>query len=106
MSILKGASLLLYLSKPNQIVGIKLYEYFGAGRPVLGICNECNEAMRLIEHHSMGLTVGCDEQEIRQAVLLAKQNKFPYAPTGLDRYNRIKQAQHLSEIFNVSVKTN
>ena len=104
MTILKGASLLLYLSKPNQIVGIKLYEYFGAGRPVLGICKECNEAMRLIENHSVGITVASDKNEIRQAVLLAKENKFPYAPVAIDRYNRVVQAQKLSEVFNSLIK--
>lgn len=106
ISTMKSASLLLYVSRPNQIVGIKLYEYFGAGKPVLGICNECNEAMRLIEHHSVGLTVACNKEEIRQAVLLAKGNKFPYNPTGLDHYDRINQAQKLSEILNNLTKPN
>ena len=99
MTIMKSASILLYLSKPNQIVGIKLYEYFGAGKPILGVGNECNEATRLIEHHSAGLTVTCNKDEIKQAVLSAKVNKFPYAPTDLDRYNRVNQANKLCEIM-------
>jgi len=100
IAIMKGASLLLYLSKPNQAVGLKLYEYFGSGKPILGICNECNEAMRLIENHEVGLTLPCEKNEIKQAVLLAKNNKYPYSPIGLDHYNRINQTEHLSKIFN------
>lgn len=99
LSIMKGASILLYLSKPNQIVGIKLYEYFGAGRPILGVCKECNEATRLIEHHSVGLTVACDKDEIKQAILLAQINKFPFMPVDIDRYNRINHAKKLSAIM-------
>lgn len=98
-AIMKGASLLLYLSKPNQIVGIKLYEYLGARRPVLGVCNQCNEATRLIEHLSVGITVPCVKQEIRQAVLLAQQDKYPFAPLDLGYYNRINQAKKLAEIM-------
>ena len=100
MAILKSASLLLYLSKPHQIVGIKLYEYFGAGRPVLGVCNECNEAMRIIEHHSVGMTVSCNKDDIRDLVLLAMQNKFPYSPKDLERFNRVNQTRKLAELMN------
>ena len=100
MAIMKSASLLLYLSKPHQIVGIKLYEYLGAGRPVLGVCDECNEAMRIIEHHSVGMTVSCNKDEIHDLVLMAMQNKFPYSPKDLERFNRVNQARKLAELMN------
>lgn len=103
MSIMKGASLLLYLTKPNQIVGIKLYEYLGAGKPILGVCDECNEATRLIEHHRVGITVAVNRQEIRPAILLALNKKFPYTPTDIDRFNRIKQAEKLSQIMERTI---
>jgi hypothetical protein len=99
-AIMKSASLLLYISKPNQIVGIKLYEYLGAGQPVIGVCNECNEAMRIIEHHRVGLTVSCNKDEIRHAVMMAVQNKFPYSPIDLEHFNRINQAEKLAGLMN------
>jgi hypothetical protein len=103
-AIMKGASLLLYLTKPNQIVGIKLYEYLGAGRPVLGVCNECNEAMRIIEHHSVGMTVSCNKDEIHDSVLMAMQNKFPYSPKDLERFNRVNQTRKLAELMNSLIR--
>lgn len=104
MSIMKGASMLLYLSKPNQIVGIKLYEYLGAGKPILGVCNECNDAMRLIENHRVGLNVSFTKNEINNAIQLAIGQKYPYDPIGTDHYNRINQTKNLSEIFNSLIR--
>jgi len=104
MSIMKGASLLLYLSKPNQIVGIKLYEYLGAGKPILGVCDEYNDAVRLIENHRVGLNVSFKKDEIRNAIELAQNDKYPYNPIGIDHYNRINQTKKLSEIFNNLIK--
>lgn len=99
-TIMKNASLLLYLTKPNQIVGIKLYEYLGAGRPIIGVCDGCNEAMRIIEHHGVGLTVSCDKNEIQNAVMMAVHNNFPYSPVDLERFNRINQTEKLAGLMN------
>ncbi|MEO0082865.1 MAG: glycosyltransferase family 4 protein [candidate division WOR-3 bacterium] len=100
VSLMKGASLLLYISKPNQIVGIKLYEYFGAQKPILGVCNKCNEAMRLIEYHNVGISVGCRKDEIRNAILQLKDNLTSFQPKDIDRYNRINQAALLCSLMN------
>ncbi|MCX7785751.1 MAG: glycosyltransferase [candidate division WOR-3 bacterium] len=104
IAIMKSASLLLYLSKPNQAVGIKLYEYFGANKPILGVALECNEAMRLIENHAIGIALPCEKKEIREAVMLAQDNKFPFQPKGIENYNRLNQTQKLSEIMNKLIK--
>lgn len=100
ITIMKGASMLLYLSKPDQAVGIKLYEYFGAHKPILAVCDQCNEAMRLIEFHQTGLVVLCQTNEIKPAILSVKNNEFSFAPRGLEKYNRVNQTQRLSEVFN------
>ena len=68
LSVMKGADVLLYLSKPNQSAGIKLYEYLGAGRPILSVCDECTEAARLIEQHHAGIAVSVNREEIRDAI--------------------------------------
>lgn len=105
IAIMKSASLLLYISKPNQAVGLKLYEYLGANKPILGIAEECNEAMRLIENHGVGLAISCNTQEILQAILMAKENKFPFLPQGVEKYNRINQTKKLSEIMESIIKS-
>ncbi len=100
ISVIKAASMLLYLSKPNQAVGIKLYEYFGAQKPILTVCDQCNEAMRLIENHQVGLTVSAQIQEIKQAILSIKNKEIIFNPQDLERYNRINQTQQLCGVFN------
>lgn len=100
LRVMKGADLLLYLSKPNQSAGIKLYEYLGAGRPILSVCRECTEAARLIEQHHAGVAVDVNREEIRAAVEQAMGGKLEYAPQGIEHYNRVNQAERLAGILN------
>ncbi len=46
-SLMKGADYLLYLSKKNQIVGLKLFEYIGAQRPII-FYGEISEEIRML----------------------------------------------------------
>jgi glycosyltransferase involved in cell wall biosynthesis len=100
LSVMKGADLLLYLSKPNQSAGIKLYEYLGAGRPILSVCAECTEAARLIEQHHAGVAVSVNRDEIRAAVEQALGGKLEFAPQGIERYSRVNQAERLAGLLN------
>jgi hypothetical protein len=56
--------------------------------------------MRLIENHRVGLTISPQKGEIIKVIQSVRNNKFPYSPVDLDRYNRINQTKHLAEIFN------
>jgi glycosyltransferase involved in cell wall biosynthesis len=100
LSVMKGADLLLYLSKPNQAAGIKLYEYLGAGRPIVSVCDECTEAARLIEQHHAGTAVSVDREEIRSAVDQAQRGVLEFTPTGIERYDRVNQAGRLAGILD------
>lgn len=100
LSVMKGADLLLYLSKPNQAAGIKLYEYLGAGRPIVSVCDECTEAARLIEQHHAGIAVSVNREEIRDAIDRARADRLGFAPTGTEFYNRVKQAGRLAGILD------
>lgn len=105
VAAMKGADLLLYLSKPGQAAGIKLYEYLGAGRPILSVCEECTEAARLVEQHHAGLAIGADADEIRDAVAQAMRGRLSFAPTGIERYSRLNQAERLTGILTRIVES-
>ncbi|MCS7250413.1 MAG: hypothetical protein N2323_03900 [candidate division WOR-3 bacterium] len=53
-SLMKGADYLLYLSKPNQIVGLKLFEYIGAQRPIIFYGKISEEIKMLNEKYKIG----------------------------------------------------
>lgn len=100
MSLMRKVNILLYLTKPNQPVGLKLYEYFGAGKPILAVCEGCNEATRLIEHHNAGLCATLEPEEINSTVLEIIDQKETFTNKPIEWYNRKNQAQRLAELFN------
>lgn len=100
MSLMKSVDILLYLTKPNQPVGLKLYEYFGSGKPILAVCESCNEATRLIEHHNAGLCTTLEPEEINATVLEIIDQKETFTNKPIEWYNRKNQAQRLAELFN------
>lgn len=53
-SLMKGSDYLLYLSKPNQIIGLKLFEYIGAQRPIIFYGKISDELKRLNERYQIG----------------------------------------------------
>ena len=97
---MKEIDILLYLTKPNQPVGLKLYEYFGSGKPILAVCEGCNEANRLIEHHNAGLCSTLEPEEIKSTVLEIIDQKDSFINQPIEWYNRKNQAQRLAELFN------
>lgn len=100
IAAMKGADILLYLSKPDQAVGIKLYEYLGAGRPILSVCAQETEAARLIRQHHAGLAVGVEPNSIRDVIEQTRTGKLSFAPVGVERYNRLNQAERLARILS------
>jgi Glycosyltransferase Family 4/Glycosyl transferases group 1 len=100
MSLMKSVDILLYLTKPNQPVGLKLYEYFGSGKPILAVCESCNEATRLIEHHNAGLSSTLEPEEIKATVKEIIDQKDSFINKPIEWYNRKNQAQRLAELFN------
>lgn len=100
ISLMKNADILLYLAKPNQPAGIKLYEYFGAGKPILAVCEGCNEATRLIENHNAGLCSTLVPEEIKSTLLAIIEKKNIFINQPIAWYNRKNQAERLAKLFN------
>jgi glycosyltransferase involved in cell wall biosynthesis len=99
LAVMKGADLLLYIPKPNQAAGIKLYEYLGAGRPILSVGNERTEAEELIERHGAGRVARPTRAEVRSAIEAMARGEFRFSFTGVERYSRLAQAERLARVL-------
>ncbi|UCG41822.1 MAG: glycosyltransferase [candidate division WOR-3 bacterium] len=96
--LMKGADILLYLGKPGQPVGIKLYEYLGASRPILVYGPDTSEAADLVSESGSGLE--CQSSgDIAQALLRLRDTAGPPAIVGRARFDRREQAGRLARLF-------
>jgi hypothetical protein len=96
--LMKGADVLLYLGKPGQPVGIKLYEYLGASRPILVYGPDTGEAAEMVSESASGL--GCQRSEdIVQALLRLKDDAGRFSGVGRTRFDRREQAGRLARLF-------
>ncbi len=96
-SLMKGATALLYIGKPHQPVGLKLYEYFGAGRPIIVWGSGAEEAEQLVLEAKAGTACGLDPDRLLAALDDAVSRPGPLAHAGQDRFNRRLQARWLSD---------
>ena len=96
--LMKGADVLLYLGKPKQPVGIKLYEYLGARRPVLVYGPDTGEAGEIVAECRAG--VRCVDREALPECLgtLRGETGTP-DDSSLSRFDRSRQAGRLAELF-------
>jgi hypothetical protein len=96
-TLMKGADVLLYIGKPQQPVGIKLYEYFGAGRPIVVWGEGSDEAAGLVAGADAGLVCGGDPARLLAAIDEVKRDPGRFAHAGRDRFNRRVQARWLAD---------
>lgn len=61
VSLMKGAQVLLYLGKPGQPVGLKLYEYLGSGKPIVVWADEASEPAQMVRQVNQGLV--CQDRQ-------------------------------------------
>jgi hypothetical protein len=96
-AMMKGASALLYVGKPEQPVGLKLYEYLGARRPVLlwGAGNV--EAAGLADAAGAGLDCGIDPARLAAALDRVRREPEGFAVGDRTRFDRRRQARWLAE---------
>jgi len=93
--VMKGADVLLYVGKPGQPVGLKLYEYLGARRPVVVWGEGADEATRLVEEAGAGLA--CRKPgALTQALVRLRSDPGRYAGGSRQRFDRRWQAQWLA----------
>ncbi len=94
--LMKSADVLLYVGKPSQPVGLKLYEYLGARRPILVTGPDADEAGRIVVEAGAGLY--CDRPDgVAAAVLRLKAEELRFAGGDRDRYDRRQQARWLAD---------
>jgi glycosyltransferase involved in cell wall biosynthesis len=98
-ALMKGADCLLYIGKPQQPVGLKLYEYLGACRPVIVWGKENAEAAALVQEFAAG--VACtDAESFQRAIAEVQRQPERFVRVSRDRLNRRLQAQRLAELLN------
>ena len=95
-ALMKGAHALLYIGKPNQPAGIKLYEYLGAGKPVLVWGEGAEEAAGIVASVGAGIACGTDPARLVSALAETTTGAGRFASGNRDRFNRRCQAQWLA----------
>jgi hypothetical protein len=95
--LMRGADVLLYVGKPEQPVGIKLYEYLGARRPILVYGPDIAEAVGLVTGMRAGHAAAAAGDV---PATLARLRVEADAAAGADRgrFDRKQQAGRLAEL--------
>jgi hypothetical protein len=96
-ALMKGAAALLYIGKPAQPVGIKLYEYLGARRPIVVWGTGADEAARLVTDAEAGVACGLDDVKLAEALDEMKRDPALFSRTSRDRFNRRCQVRWLAD---------
>jgi glycosyltransferase involved in cell wall biosynthesis len=89
IALQRSADVLLLITSSNSSEATgKLFEYLGAGRPILALAGE-NEAARVVRETRTGVVVpGDDVEAIADALRRAARGELArgYAPVGVERY--------------------
>ncbi|MEO0080093.1 MAG: glycosyltransferase [candidate division WOR-3 bacterium] len=94
--LMKGADVLFYLGKPNQPVGLKLYEYLGARRPILVCGPDIKEAEEIVQECGAGVVSDLNAPGLTAALERLRQGAEHFAQGPRDRFNRRLQARWLA----------
>jgi hypothetical protein len=96
-ALMKGADALLYIGKPGQPVGIKLYEYLGARRPIVVWGEGSVEATGLVTDADAGVACGLDSAKLAEALDEMKRDPARFSRTSRDRFDRRCQTGWLAD---------
>ncbi len=99
IALMKGADFLLYIGKSEQPVGLKLYEYLGAERPIILWGNGEDEAGEIIKELCAG-AVCADGASLRNFIQEIKQQPGSLTISDRSRFNRRVQAERLAGYLN------
>jgi len=95
IALMKGADALLYIGKPNQPVGLKLYEYLGAYKPIIIWGKGADEASELIKEFESGMV--CENgEELKCFIREVRENPSRFTRVDRNRLNRRFQAEWLA----------
>ncbi|MBN2465775.1 glycosyltransferase [candidate division WOR-3 bacterium] len=96
-ALMKGADVLLYIGKPAQPVGIKLYEYLGARKPIVVWGDGSDEAAGLVVGVDAGLACGLDGAKLVAALDEMKREPVRFCHATRERFDRRCQARRLAD---------
>jgi len=96
-ALMRGAGVLLYIGKPAQPVGIKLYEYLGARRPIVVWGEGSAEAAGLVTGAHAGFACDLDAGKLVEALDEVKRDPAQFSLGSRDRFNRRCQARWLAD---------
>lgn len=94
--MMRRSNFLLYLAKPNQEAGIKLYEYLGARRPIIYFGPADTEAERIIRETDSGIIIK-EGERIREVIEEGLRRDFQFL--GVEEYSFRKKTEKLAEIM-------
>lgn len=104
LALQRSADVLLLLTSNNRGVATgKLFEYLGAGRPILALADG-NEAARIVRETHSGITVPPDHEEAIAAGLReAASGRIHFAPTALEQFMYPAPARELLRIIEAAI---
>lgn len=93
VSILKGSDALLYIGGDNDRNALnipsKLYDYIGAGQPIIAIIDPGFRAATLVEENGLGIVVEPGDYEgVAAAIENIRTGRFTYEPSTGTEYTR------------------
>ncbi len=95
LALMKGADALLYIGKPGQPVGLKLYEYLGAQKPIIVWAENALEAADLVKEMDAGSSCN-DAVSLGRFIQEIKENPNRFSGKDRSRFNRRNQAEWLA----------
>lgn len=95
IALMKGADALLYIGKPQQPVGLKLYEYLGANKPIIVWGEGAEEAVELVKELAAG-SLCTDTDGLERTIQEIKENPDRFCEKDRSRFNRRNQAEWLA----------
>ena len=101
-----GNALLLVSARDRSVATSKLFEYFGAGKPILALA-EGNEAARLIRETSTGITVAPDDVDaIADALrrVVTGEIASSFAPRNLEAFTYPGPAEAMARLVETALE--
>jgi glycosyltransferase involved in cell wall biosynthesis len=105
----RNASILLVIigkGEGRAILTGKIFEYLGAGRPILALVPHDGEAADLIRKTNTGVIIDPDDTNAIARALRDSYNEWragniSYSPRNnkINRYSRLEQARQLGDLF-------
>lgn len=107
---MKGSGALLYIggSDPRNRRNLpsKLYDYIGAGRPILALVDLSFRVAKLISDNGFGVVADPDDPSaVAHAIEMIRSGEFVYDPEGVASFTRQRSTNAYIEALNGAYKS-